>query len=182
VRRRQIDGGPAWMDERRFDVTGEPDAPGLPSLDQQRLMLRKLLGERFGLSAHIVSKEFPVYALVIDKGRPKVNASASASTILISPRDLQDGTTAVQFSHTTMLEFTEFLMNFIPDRQVVDETGLSGRFDFTITIPTISQDGNDADKAAAFLLGVQPLGFKLAPKKEPLEIVVIDKIHLPSAN
>src|ERR1700677_3900257 len=183
VRRRQIDGGPSWMNELRFDVTGEPDAPGLPSMDQQRLMVRKLLAERFGFRVHIVQKEFPVYALLVDKSPPKINVSApSVNDILISPRELEDGTTAVQFSHTTMPEFTEFLMGFIQDRQIVDETGLKGRFDFTVMIPTSSQGGNDIEKATAFLLGVKPLGFKLEPKKEPLEVIVIDNIDKPTAN
>ena len=184
VRRRQIDGGPSWMDELRFDVTGEPDAPGLPSLDQQRLMLRKLLAERFGFRGHIVQRDFPVYALVVDKSPPKINASApSVNNILISPRELEDGTTAVQFSHATMPEFAEFLMGWIQDRQIVDETGLNGRFDFTVMVPTSSvQGGNDNDKATAFLLGVKPLGFKLEPKKEPLEVIVIDNLGKPTAN
>jgi uncharacterized protein (TIGR03435 family) len=184
VRRRQIDGGPSWMNELRFDLTGEPDAPGLPSVDQERLMLRKLLAERFGFRVHIVQKDFPVYALVVDKSPPKINVSApSVNDILISPRELEDGTTAVQFSHTTMPEFTEFLMGWIQDRQIVDETRLNGRFDFTVMIPTSSvQGGNDNDKATAFLLGVKPLGFKLAPKKEPLEVIVIDNIDKPTAN
>jgi uncharacterized protein (TIGR03435 family) len=183
VRRRQIDGGPSWMNELRFDVTGEPDAPGLPSRDQERLMLRKLLAQRFGFRVHIVQKDFPVYALLVDKSPPKINVSApSVNNILISPRELEDGTTAVQFSHTTMPEFTEFLMGFIQDRQIVDETGLKGRFDFTVMIPTSSQGGNDIEKATAFLLGVKPLGFKLEPKKEPLEVIVIDNIDKPTAN
>jgi uncharacterized protein (TIGR03435 family) len=183
VRRRQIDGGPSWMNELRFDVTGEPDAPGLPSRDQERLMLRKLLAERFGFRVHIVQRDFPVYALVVDKSPPKIDVSApSVNNILISPRELEDGNTAVQFSHATMPEFAEFLMGFIQDRQIVDETGLKGRFDFTVMIPTSSQGGNDTDKATAFLLGVKPLGFKLAPKKEPLEVIVIDNIDKPTAN
>jgi uncharacterized protein (TIGR03435 family) len=65
----------------------------------------------------------------------------------------------------------------------VDRTGLTGRFDFTVMIPTSSlQSGNDIDKATAFLLGVQPLGFKLLPKKEPLEVIVIENLDKPTAN
>ena len=82
----------------------------------------------------------------------RLNVSApSVNDILISPRELEDGTTAVQFSHTTMPEFTEFLMGWIQDRQIVDETHLNGRFDFTVMIPTSSLfGGSDNDKAMAF--------------------------------
>jgi uncharacterized protein (TIGR03435 family) len=183
VRRRQIDGGPSWMNELRFDVTGEPDAPGLPSRDQERLMLGKLLAQRFGFRVHIVQRDFPVYALVVGKSPPKIDVSASSvNSILVSPRELENGTTAVQFSHTTMPEFTDFLMGFIQDRQIVDETGLNGRFDFTMMMPTSSLQGNDLDKTTAFLLGVKPLGFKLEPKKAPLQVIVIDNIDKPTAN
>lgn len=185
VRQRQIGGGPSWINELHFDVSGEPDEPGLPSLDQQRQMLKKLLAERFGLKVHIAQKDFPVYALVVDKGSPKINVSAPNVNIhiSISPRELEGGDTAIQFSYTTMPEFADLLMNFIQDRQVVDQTGLTGRFDFTVMIPTSSlHSGNDIEKATAFLLGVQPLGFKLLPKKEPLEVIVIDKLDKPTAN
>ena len=131
----------------------------------------------------VVTAFCPVYALVVDRSPPKINVSApSVNDILISPRELEDGTTAVQFSHTTMPEFTEFLMGWIQDRQIVDETHLNGRFDFTVMIPTSSLGGSDNDKATAFLLGVKPLGFKLDPKKEPLELIVIDNIDKPTAN
>jgi uncharacterized protein (TIGR03435 family) len=184
VRRRQIDGVPQWMDELRYDVTAEPDTPGLPSLDQERLMVRKLLEERFGFRMHAVQRDFPVYALVVDKSPPKISVSApSVNDILISPRELEDGTTAVQFSHTTMPEFTDFLMGWIQDRQIVDETRLNGRYDFTVSTPTSSvRSGNDMDKATAFLLAVRPLGFKLVPRKEPIEVIVIDHIDKPTAN
>jgi uncharacterized protein (TIGR03435 family) len=90
-------------------------------------MLRKLLAERFGCRVHIVQKDFPVYALVVDKSPARISVSApSVNNILVSPRELEDGTTAVQFSHTTMPEFSEFLMGFIQDQQIVDETGLKG--------------------------------------------------------
>jgi uncharacterized protein (TIGR03435 family) len=188
VRRRQIDGGPSWINEIRFDVTGEPDAPGLPSLDQQRLMLKKLLAGRFGLKMHIEKRDFPVYALVVYKGPPKINASDPSvyGHMAFSPKELEDGGTAIQFSNTTMPEFADLLMNFIQDRQIIDETGLTGQFDFTLKIPTSVLHGgtghDDIDKANAFLLGVVPLGLKLLPKREPLEFIVIDHVDEPSAN
>ena len=185
VRQRQIDGGPSWINELHFDVSGEPDVPGLPSFDQQRLMLRKLLAERFGLKVRILQRDFPVYALVVDKSPPKINVSAPSvnSHTGISPRDMEDGNTAVQFSYTTMPEFTDLLMNFIQDRQIVDETGLTGRFDFTVMVPTSSlRSDSDIEKATAFLLGVRPLGFRLRPKQEPLEVIAVDSLEKPTAN
>jgi uncharacterized protein (TIGR03435 family) len=54
VRDRQIDRGPAWMNEDKFDISAETDTPGLPSRDQQRLMVSKLLADRFSLKVQAV--------------------------------------------------------------------------------------------------------------------------------
>jgi uncharacterized protein (TIGR03435 family) len=186
MRQRQIDGGPSWMNTLKFDVDGEPDIPGLPSLDQQRLMLKKLLAERFSLKLHIEKRDFHVYALVVQSSPPKVNASDPkhdpGSHIHFILTRLPDGDTAFQFLTTTMPEFIDLLMNFIQDRQIVDETGLSGRFNFTMALPPAAMGGNEIEKANAFLLGVEQLGFKLEPKRELVDVLVIDHLDQPSAN
>ena len=80
--------------------------------------------------------------------------------------------------------FADVLMDFIQDRQIVDETGLTGTYDFAITIPSSVLKGgiDDNEKAAAFFGALEPLGFKLVPKKAPLEVIVIDRLEKPSAN
>ena len=75
VQDRQISGGPAWMADTKFDLAGEPDAPGLPSIDQYRLMIKKLLASRFNLHFHIVQQIFPVYALTRDANAPALHHS-----------------------------------------------------------------------------------------------------------
>ena len=71
VRDRQISGAPSWMTETRFDMAGKPDAEGLPSLDQYRLMIKKLLASRFQLRMHIVQQAFPVYARTRGENAPR---------------------------------------------------------------------------------------------------------------
>ncbi len=188
VRDRQIDGGPAWMNEDKFDIAAETDTPGQPSRDQQRSMVRKLLADRFGLKVQVVQRDFPVYALTLVESPPKVTADALSGYDhgYVNVTDRKDGQTAVQFTHYTMPEFADALMNFIQDRQIVDETGLTGRFNFALMIPTDTAYGrqgpDDMDRATAYFGAVQPLGFKLARKRSPLEVIVIDHIDKPSAN
>jgi hypothetical protein len=67
---RQIVGGPDWLGTQKYDVTGEPDTPGQPSTAQLRLMLQKLLADRFKLSFHRDKKELPVYALIVGAKGP----------------------------------------------------------------------------------------------------------------
>jgi uncharacterized protein (TIGR03435 family) len=188
VRDRQIDGGPAWMNEDKFDIAAEPDTPGQPSRDQQRSMVRKLLADRFGLKVQVVQRDFPVYALTVVESPPKVTADESSGYDhgYVNVTDRKDGQTAVQFTHYTMPEFADALMNFVQDRQIVDETGLAGRFNFALMIPTDTaygrQGSEDMDRATAYFGAVQPLGFKLVRKRFPLEVIVIDHLAKPSAN
>jgi uncharacterized protein (TIGR03435 family) len=85
-----------------------------------------------------------------------------------------------------MPQFVDILMNQIPDRQIIDETGLNGQFNFTITTPSSTmhnESGPDVmDRPTAFVLGVQQIGLKLVPKKATLEVLIIDSIDKPSEN
>jgi uncharacterized protein (TIGR03435 family) len=185
LRDRQFQGAPAWFSETKFDIAAEPDTPGLPSLNQYRLMLRKLLADRFKLKTHTIQPIFPVYALTIDKNPPKLTPTdPEFGRESIYTKGTPDGQTLVHFLSNTMQLFIGTLMNFIPDRQIVDETGLTGRFDFDIILSADFMQPNSSadDKANAFIQAIQPLGFKLVPKKAPLDVLVIDHVEKPSAN
>jgi uncharacterized protein (TIGR03435 family) len=185
---RWISGGPSWIDESKFDIAGEPDTEGLPSIDQYWLMLKKLLASRFQLRTHVVQQTFPVYALSRDEKAPKLpHSDPEFDTGNIYVKDLVGGQTAAHFVGLSMPMFADMLMNFIEDRQIVDETGLTGHFEFTMRAPTSDLHGDPLsgpadDRADVFRRALQPLGFKLVPKKEPLDVVVIDHLEKPSAN
>src|ERR1700730_10541459 len=59
----QVLGGPTWLNSDRFDVLAK--AEGDPSVDQKRWMVRRLLAERFRLTAHTETRALPIYALVM---------------------------------------------------------------------------------------------------------------------
>lgn len=77
-----VSGGPAWFGNDRYDVDATVDeslADAMKKMDtkeryaQLRPLLRTLLKERFKLHVRVETKELPVYALVVAKGRPKLN-------------------------------------------------------------------------------------------------------------
>jgi uncharacterized protein (TIGR03435 family) len=191
VRDRQISGGPAWMTETRFDLAGEPDTPGLPSLDQYRLMIKKLLASRFNLQFHTVQQTFPVYALTRDEKAPTLHHSDSeldgGSCYVYSTEDGHaDGQTVSQCVGFTMPLFAGLLMNFIEDRQIIDETNLTGSFELTLTMPTSAMNSNSAgpedSRADAIRQAIQALGFHLIPKKEAISVLIIDHLDHPTPN
>ena len=191
VRDRQISGAPAWIADAKFDLAGEPDTPGLPSIDQYRLMIKKLLAGRFNLQLHTVQQVFPVYALTRDENAPPLHQSdpdlESGSCYTYSTADGKaEGQTVAQCVGFTMPTFANLLMNFIADRQIVDETGLTGSFELKLTMPTGAMHGGptgpDDDRPDAVRAAIQPLGFHLIPKKEPLPVLIIDHIDHPTPN
>jgi uncharacterized protein (TIGR03435 family) len=56
---------PKWATTERFDIQAR--AAGNPTKDQFRLMMQALLADRFKLSIHFETKQFQVFALVLDK-------------------------------------------------------------------------------------------------------------------
>jgi uncharacterized protein (TIGR03435 family) len=76
-------------------------------------------------------------------------------------------------------------------RAVLDKTGLTGNFDFTLKFavdrpaPDATLNGGPIpDSDAPFLLEAiqQQLGLKLEPGKGPFEVIVIDHVERPSGN
>jgi len=51
LQQKQIAGVPDWGESQKFDLTGQPEAPGVPSIPQLRGMIRQLLTDRFKLAA-----------------------------------------------------------------------------------------------------------------------------------
>jgi uncharacterized protein (TIGR03435 family) len=102
------------------------------------------------------------------KGSEVAYSDPEFDTGSIYVKDLAAGQTAAPVVGHSMPMFADILMNFIQDRQIVDETGLTGHFEFTITVPTSDLRGDPVcgpadDRADAFRRALQPLGFKLVP-------------------
>ena len=65
--------GPDWLETERFDIQAK--LPQGATKEQANMMMQNLLAERFKLSFHKVTKEFPLYELVVGKNGPKLKAS-----------------------------------------------------------------------------------------------------------
>jgi len=74
----QLSGGPAWGNSERYEVIAS--APGATTADEITPRLRKLLADRFQLSAHIDKREIAVYALVLARKDGQLGPKLSGST------------------------------------------------------------------------------------------------------
>ena len=189
---KQILGGPAWIATEKFDIDAQPDIVGAPNDRQIKSMIRKLLKERFQLTTHTDTKELSAYALTLAKGGPKLTKSEGDPEGL--PGLFFQGLGKLAVRNATMGDFTQLMQSVVLDRPVVDQTGLKGRWDFTLNwTPDESQFGGlsakippPSDKADApptlFTAIQEQLGMKLTPTRSNVQVLSIDKVEQPSAN
>ena len=188
---RQVTAGPSWMDTEKFDVTGQPEAQGIPAIPQLRAMIRQLLANRFKLTFHREPRDLPVYALVVASGGPKLARNDSNPNGL--PSLFFKGLGVLPAVNATLGDLAGVMQSAVLDRPVVDKTGLSGRYDFTLTwTPDESQFASmgvrvpppapDATAPGLFTAFQEQLGLRLEPTRAPVEVLVIDTVEKPSEN
>ena len=127
---RQITGGPAWMESEKYDLSAKPDGEGQPNDRQWKVMIQKLLADRFKLTFHRDQKELSVFAITVGKNGPKLTKSAGDPNGL--PALFFRGLGVLPARNATMADFAGVMQTAVLDRPVVDQTGLSGRFDFEL--------------------------------------------------
>ncbi len=191
---RQIVGGPAWIETNFYDINAEAEGEGQPNDEQWEIMVRKLMADRFKLTFHREKRELSVYAIEVGKTGPKLTKSAGTPNGFASTSIRFDGATPVlPATNATIADLADFLQAVVMDRPVVDETGLRGRYDFTLKwTPDQFQFGgaggqttppaDDAEAPDLFTAVQQQLGLKLESTKAPVEVLVIDHIERPSEN
>jgi uncharacterized protein (TIGR03435 family) len=152
----QVVDGPQWVRERRFDVQAKAETA--PSAEQMRLMVRRLLAERFSLKTHIETRDLPRYALVMARSDrrlgPKLIPSKLDCPAIVAargpayrppsrppePGDLPSCTLRGRLgggSQSMMMEGQPMsviarLLQPQAGRVVVDKTGLTGTYDFEL--------------------------------------------------
>jgi uncharacterized protein (TIGR03435 family) len=167
--------GPTWIAAEKYDVIAK--FPAATSSDQMRLMLQALLRERFGMRFHREVREVPAYVLVVAKSGLKARAAAEGSA-----GGFRRGLGHLESHAATMAVLADKLSQQ-SDRPVVDKTAVSGSYEFAIDwTPDDLQTGGQAG-TSLFTAIQEQLGLKLEPRKEPMEVVVIDYVEkLPSEN
>src|SRR5918992_4550975 len=145
---RQVIGGPSWIDTARFDVVATArgdhwiDADGAPRRTWS--MLRTLLGERFKLRVEEEKRNRSIYvlthatkdgrlgrgirqtsvdcgAVMRERARPPAGSWGPPCGMKRPPNRL--------FANTVTMPTLASMLSLYVDRQVVDGTGLAGRFD-----------------------------------------------------
>jgi len=192
---RQVINAPSWVYKDGFDVDTKMVIEGQPSDQQVKAALRKLLEDRFKLTYHHDQKELAAYEIVLAKDGPKNLTKAhgwggdpnSERHTMTIPKP---GIWYVW--NFTLQDLGNILGRSVLDKPVINRTGLTERFDFTLMFtPDEFQLGAQAAIAPAesgdappslFLAMQRQLGLKLQPVKGPIDAMVIDHVERPSQN
>jgi uncharacterized protein (TIGR03435 family) len=202
----QIAGGPGWIETERFDIVARAEgyAAAATFRDQARVMLRKVLADRFRLTLVPERREIPVYGLVFARsdgrlgpqlvradmarcqgpstsvpaapGAPEPSQPMPCDSLFFQPGHV--GSRAVEFS-----TLVTYLSRFT-DRLVVDRTGLAGKFDAdlqwspeALTVTSTSASGISLATALQ-----EQLGLKLDSQRAVVDVLVITRVERPAAD
>ena len=224
--------GPAWLDSERFDIMAT--MPPETTKEQFRVMLQNLMIERFKLAVHHETKEMQEFALSVVKSGPKMQESAPEEVKTdesqapppapdkpkigadgfpelppgISGRGgvfniMMPGRARIIGRRATMEDLVGRLTNEL-SKPVADETGLTKKYDFTLTYsreglnpvgllgpappPPPPPGGGAGNPENVFRPeGEAPpdlfhalqgqLGLRLESKKGPVGLIVVDHIE-----
>jgi uncharacterized protein (TIGR03435 family) len=184
--------GPSWIDSVRYDVAAKGPDPnaGYPEVWE---MMRNMIADRFKLKYHIEERERPIFALTVAKGGHKLKKP-------------EDGPCAKQIKageHCANLRFSAFnigitnmpiqnliggLARIMPDRPIVDRTGLTGNYDLDVSWADESRPANGElrpgalDVAALITAFQEQAGLKLESARGPVLFLVIDHVEKASSN
>ena len=207
---------PKWATTELFTI--EAKAPMVnPTKDQMRLMMQSLLAERFKLVVHFETHEIPVLALVqikpgilgprlrphsqgpacdaripqVDRSSPKIPDVWLPSCGTTQAIDWRDHTAILGSRNITLDVLAAYIPTLIPlDRPVIDQTDLTGRFDYELNFtPEWRKPKDQSADAELDLTGPtfsealkDQLGLKLKPTRAPVQTIVIDHVEQPTPN
>jgi len=196
-------GEPDWVKNDLYDFTAKVAPEDVVAwknmmLIDKRVMVRVALEEALKLKVHADTSEHPVYDLVVAKGGPKLMDYHAGDTVTPPFPGAKPITGHVLTGYDrvnmvcqdiTMADLVLVLSE--PDdgvgRTVIDKTGLTGTYDFTLPIPyarapeQIQQATEDLGVPSVFE-GLKQLGLQLVPAKGPTRGIVVDHIERPPEN
>jgi len=198
---------PKWAFLDRFDI--EAKAAGNPGEAEMQLMMQSLLADRFKLAVHTETKEGPVFALeMVKPGRlgpqlkPHVSDPSCSESTTPPPPACASGLMQARPSVSGLIHYVgqnvpvSIISKYLPltsqwgtglDRPVLDKTGLSGNFDFSIEFARqLDPDarGPQSDQnGPTFIEALRDqLGLKLESQTGPASVLILDHIEEPSPN
>ncbi len=175
-----VKDGPDWLDREPYNI--EARAENTEAGPKQiRAMLQTLLTDRFKLAVHRETRQEQVYTLVVGKSGSKLQDAGDGRKNFINWTGIGD----VTFTENSapLLGLINVLGGLL-SAPVLDKTNLKGSYNFSLKfvdprVPHLTEDDSRPD---LFTAVQEQLGLKLQAAKEPVEVLVVDRLERPTAN
>jgi uncharacterized protein (TIGR03435 family) len=190
---REVKGAPDWVNTDRYDITAK--APAGSSREHNGERLRNLLIDRLKLVGHLEEQDQTTFALVV--GTPdgslgpqmRVRTTECQATPTAPPRPTlpeecgsRMGPGIIEASGIQMSTFVRSISGLV-GAQVIDKTGLEGRYDLTLRFAPMQPSASDASArdAPPFVQALrEQLGLILYPETTKMPLFVIDHLERPT--
>jgi uncharacterized protein (TIGR03435 family) len=196
LREDRLVGGPSWVRTTRFDVIAK--AGQARPREQLRLMAQRLLEDRFGVALTKEQLEKEVYALRLARadGRTGLDLRRAADDCdreagqptRTTPKSSSGAAPTYYGWCATMTSMATGLSRSLRV-EVVDQTGLPGRWDFVLAFTALAPDAAAAvepgqtNLPTVFAAVEEQLGLKLERNaRGSVEYVIIAAAHAPTEN
>jgi uncharacterized protein (TIGR03435 family) len=167
-------GGPDWLDKPLYNIVANTRT-AVNFGDDMRPLTKSMLVDRFGLQAHPEVRQVAAFDLRVDQGGSKLSSAPAFSSELSGSDPPRSGIWAspnfVIGTYVDLKVLTQQISE-IMGRPVIDKTGLTGRYDFTLRGPRASE-------ALPAELQEQ-LGLRLEAVTAPIDVIVVDDIQQPT--
>lgn len=161
-----------------------PEFPHIPASGALQAMLRNFLVEHVALKVRDDSAVLPVYELVVANGGSKLTPTHEPQEspgvtgvrmkTRVEARNI-NGNQSYSITNGDPHILCENLTNQL-GHQVIDKTGLTGRYDFELAFPAHA----DADQLATILR--DQFGLDLQSTQQPTRVYAVDSVNLPQTN
>ncbi len=182
--------GPGSIDSPTYAIDAR--VPKGTTVEQFQLMLQNLLAERFGLVVHHSTKVLSGYDLVVDRNGSKLKESAIEPDAPAPPAipgfpNLSGPGLNTYFGPGPVAHMrgigqpASVIARALSGpaasgSTVIDKTGLTGKYDFTLTYQVPLEKG-ETDAPGIFDAVQQQLGLKLVSAKETFDLIVVDHVE-----
>ena len=189
IKEYQLEGGPAWINTARFEIDAK--ATGEPTAQEFNAMLKALLVERFALRTRIEVRQLPRYVLTLARSDGSLGSSLTpTSAACLDELDERKRNPGQRSVPAPLLPRARSRLSSDLNAPVVDETGLTGLYDWVLQYEPLRRSADLAalrasrDFASPPLKSAlqQQLGLRLEEVKGPLDVIVIESVGQPTPN
>ena len=183
----RLSGLPDWAKSEHYDIeakVADSDVAAFRQLKEpvRKAMIQQILAQTFMMRSHTEPKEISIYALVVAKEGSKMKDAKADNTQAVADGKPPHEPGLNGYGPGKMAGYQISMKDFAPalsgtaGRQVVDQTGLTSTYDFTLNWTPDNSTASETTGPSLFTALEEQLGLKLQPQKITMQVLVVESL------